>query len=397
MRCGLGTKMLVFVLQNLVYVQLLRRSADLRPPSGLSLRYGSLTCSHTFLWNDFWVLWGKLHRGWWWGGGFKYLGMIWNFLLMWIHWFCHRYVSNFPFDPIHIKTLNRASKAFVTPRRSAGRFLWQTHIFPNHPTFGLEITGQTNEFNELSQTQWMSLAIWTQIKGYGQVRRPFQGGLYTNVTESGRFSVCADKLFKVARMSATVPPSAPPPFCSPFCARCSFTRTPTRTKAADAKRSGDVTFASFLPPANARPRGRLVRVIIVEENKASTRPGTSSDGDSLLLPPFQRFAFLVLPPLSLHPFALLSTLSPLRALVLKAIWCLPAGFHLTGDFESERWHRHHRENGQIWGATARLPNEAAELSREWLRKKTPQSIWYVCVHLIESIGGPWETTKGGKS
>ena len=34
---------------------------------------------------------------------------------------------------------------------------------------GSEITGQTNEFNELSQTQSMSLAIWTPIKGYGQV------------------------------------------------------------------------------------------------------------------------------------------------------------------------------------------------------------------------------------
>lgn len=167
---------------------------------------------------------------------FEYLSMILNFLLMWIHWFCHRYVSNFPFDPFHIKALKRSSKGFVTLARSAGDFLWQTHIFPNHPTFGLEITGQTNEFNELSDTQWMPLAIWTQIKGYGQVSRPFQGGLYTNVTESGRFSVCADKLFKVPRMSVTVPPFALPPFCSPFCVCCSFRRSPTSTKAESAKR-----------------------------------------------------------------------------------------------------------------------------------------------------------------
>lgn len=167
---------------------------------------------------------------------FEYLSMILNFLLMWIHWFCHRYVSNFPFDPIHIKALKRSSKGFVTLTGSAGDFLWQTHIFPNHPTFGLEITGQTNEFNELSETQWMPLAIWTQIKGYGQVSRPFQGGLYTNVTESGRFSVRADKLFKVPRMSVTVPPSALPPFCSPFCVFCSFRRSPTSTKAESAKR-----------------------------------------------------------------------------------------------------------------------------------------------------------------
>lgn len=93
---------------------------------------------------------------------------------MWIHWFCHRYVSNFPFDPIHITALKRSSKGFVTPRRSVGDYLWLTHIFPNQQTFGQEITGQTNEFNELSQTQWMPLAIWTPIKGYGQVSRPFQ-------------------------------------------------------------------------------------------------------------------------------------------------------------------------------------------------------------------------------
>lgn len=78
---------------------------------------------------------------------FKYLGMILNFLLMWIHWFCHRYASNFPFDPVHLKALKCSSKGFVTLRRSAGDFLWETHIFPNRPTFGLEITGQTNEFN----------------------------------------------------------------------------------------------------------------------------------------------------------------------------------------------------------------------------------------------------------
>lgn len=41
-------------------------------------------------------------------------------------------------------------------------------------------------------------------------------------------------------------------------------------------------------------------------------------------------------------------------------------------------------------------NAAAKLLYVWLRKKTFQSIWYLCVHLIESIGGPWETTKGGK-
>lgn len=105
----------------------------------------------------------------------KYLWMILNSLLMWIHWFCHRYVSNFPFDPIHTEALKCSSKGFVTLPRSVGDYLWLAHIFPNQQTFGLEITGQTNEFNELSHTQWMPLAIWTPIKGYGQVSRPFQG------------------------------------------------------------------------------------------------------------------------------------------------------------------------------------------------------------------------------
>lgn len=197
---------------------------------------------------------------------FKYLGMILNSLLMWIHWFCHRYASNFPFDPVHIKALKRSSKGFVTLRRSAGDFLWQTHIFPNRPAFGLEITGQTNEFNELSQTQWMPLAIWTQIKGYGQVSRPFQGGLYTNVTESSRFSVCADKLFKVPRMSVMVPPSALLPFCSPFCVCCSFMRSPTSTKARNAKRFCDVCLISLSDERSAV--GPTSERLHCRENKA---------------------------------------------------------------------------------------------------------------------------------
>ena len=47
---------------------------------------------------------------------------------------------------------------------------------PNQQTFGLEITGQTNEFNELSQTQRLPFAIWTQIKGYGQASKPLSKG-----------------------------------------------------------------------------------------------------------------------------------------------------------------------------------------------------------------------------
>lgn len=115
------------------------------------------------------------------------------------------------------------------------------------------------------------------------------------MTESGRFSVYADKLFKVPRMSVMVPPSAPPPFCSPFCVCCSFRRSPTSTKAENAERFCDVTFASFLSAASAPWRGPASERHHCRGNKARMRPGTSSDGDSLLLPPFHHFAFLILP------------------------------------------------------------------------------------------------------
>lgn len=112
----------------------------------------------------------------------------------------------------------------------------------------------------------MPLAIWTQIKGYGQVSRPFQGGLYTNVTESSRSSVCADKLFKVPRMSVMVPPSALLPFCSPFCVCCSFMKSPTSTKARNAKRFCGVCliFSRWL---TALLRGQQVRDVIVGKTK----------------------------------------------------------------------------------------------------------------------------------
>lgn len=42
-------------------------------------------------------------------------------------------------------------------------------------------------------------------------------GLYTNVTECSRFSVCADKLFKVLGMSVIVPSSTLPPLFPILC------------------------------------------------------------------------------------------------------------------------------------------------------------------------------------
>lgn len=144
-------------------------------------------------------------------------------------------------------------------------------------------------------------------------------GLYTNVTECGCFSVCADKLFKVPGMSVIVPSSTLPPFCSPFCVCCSST-VPQIQKRKNAKR-----FATFALPHFSLPNvvlyGPTSGRRYCQENKAELRPRTTSDGDSLLLPPFHRFAFLILPsftPLILVPFRSLS-LSSLRDFIFKAL------------------------------------------------------------------------------
>lgn len=241
----------------------------------------------------------------------------------------------------------------------------------------------------------MPLAIWTQIKGYGQVRRPFQGGLYTNVTESSRFSVCADKLFKVLRMSVMVPLSALLPFCSPFCVCCSFMRSPTSTKARNAKHFCDVCLISLsnkrsaVGPTSERHHCR--------ENKAQMWPGTSSDADSLLHPPFHRFAFLTLP--SFPPLVYPRLRSPRRSLLAELMfwkrWCFPAGFTWWTISNPKEDKSVFRKMAEFLQRCACLMKPLSCHVSGW--EKTPQSIWCVCVHLIESSGGPWETTKGGKS
>lgn len=232
----------------------------------------------------------------------------------------------------------------------------------------------------------------------GRSAGPFKRGLYTNVTESSRSSVCADKLFKVPRMSVMVPPSALPPFCSPFCVCCSFMRSPTSTKARNAKRFCDVCliFSRWL---TALPRGQQVRDVIVGKTKHKCGQ------EHLLMPThYSTLLFAALPfwpsSLSLSSFTLgfvhPSSLSPPPSSCFGSADVSPTGFtwwtisNPKGDKRvlSGKWQNF---------AMVRLPNEAAELSGQWLRKKTPQSIWCVCVHLIESSRGPWETTKGGKS
>lgn len=219
---------------------------------------------------------------------------------MWIHWFCYRYISNFPFDPIHIKALKCSSKGFVTLRRSVGDYVWLTHIFPNQQTFGLEITGQTNEFNELSQTQWMPLAIWTPVKGYGQVSKAFQG-VCTQMWQNAVASVSGltSCLKCWGCQSVIVPSSTLPPLSSVFCLLLFHQQS---RKYKSGKKKAKRLFFFFLRccvclislgrALRCRPTCRRV---YCRGNKAELRRRTTSDGDSLLLPPFHRFTFLILP------------------------------------------------------------------------------------------------------
>lgn len=54
-------------------------------------------------------------------------------------------------------------------------------------------------------------------KGIWAGQQAHSRGLYTNVTESSRFSVCTDKLFKVLGMSVIVPSSTLPPLFPILC------------------------------------------------------------------------------------------------------------------------------------------------------------------------------------
>lgn len=138
------------------------------------------------------------------------------------------------------KPWNALQKGLL-PRRGqwAITYGWLT-FFPNQQTFGLEITGQTNEFNELSRRQWMPLAIWTPIKGYGQVSRPFQG-VCTQMWQNALASVSAlTSCSKCRGCHVIVPSSAAlptdtPTFVAHFVSDALSANSPTYTKAEECK------------------------------------------------------------------------------------------------------------------------------------------------------------------
>lgn len=119
-------------------------------------------------------------------------------------------------------------------------------------------------------------------------------GLYTNVTECGCFSVCADKLFKVPGMSVIVPSSTLPPFVPYFVSVALSWTVPQVQKRKNAKRllRCSVCLISLRQMLCCRPTSWR---LYCRENKAELRHWTTSDGDWLLLPPFHHFAFLILP------------------------------------------------------------------------------------------------------
>lgn len=150
-------------------------------------------------------------------------------------------------------------------------------------------------------------------KGIWAGQQALSRGLYTNVTECSCFSVCADKLFKVPGMSVIVPPSTLPPFV-PYFVSVALSRTvPQVQKRKNAKRllRCSVCLISLRRMLCCRATSRR---LYCRENKAELRRRTTSDGESLLLPPFHHFTFLILP--SLPPLIHF----PLRLLSLFSLW-----------------------------------------------------------------------------
>lgn len=211
------------------------------------------------------------------------------------------------------KPWNALQKGLL-PRRGqwAITYGWLT-FFPNQQTFGLEITGQTNEFNELSGRQWMPLAIWTPIKGYGQVSRPFQG-VCTQMWQNAVASVSTlTSCSKCWGCHVIVPSSAaptPPLLLLTLCLML-FQRTVRQTQKQE---NAKLFFLFFwgvgyrcLISLRSRTRRRYAatsgRDVIVAINKAKAQPRTTSDGNALLLPAFSPLWFSD-PPLLPSPHSL---------------------------------------------------------------------------------------------
>lgn len=149
------------------------------------------------------------------------------------------------------KPWNALQKGLL-PRRGqwAITYGWLT-FFPNQQTFGLEITGQTNEFNELSRRQWMPLAIWTPIKGYGQVSRPFQGvctQMWQNAVASVSALTSCSKCWgcHVIVPSCAALPADTPTFVAHFVSDALSANSLTNTKAEECKPFPSLAYSSTL-------------------------------------------------------------------------------------------------------------------------------------------------------
>lgn len=147
-------------------------------------------------------------------------------------------------------------------------------------------------------------------KGIWAGQQALSRGLYTNVTESSCFSVCADKFFKVLGMSVIVPSSTLPPLFPILCLLLFHEESHNEKSRRMRSIFCNVHFSSFLSP-ECSAVGQHVGDFIVEENKAELRHWTTFDGDSLLLPSFHLFTFLILPsfPPLIHCHCVLSFFS----------------------------------------------------------------------------------------
>lgn len=128
------------------------------------------------------------------------------------------------------------------------------------------------------------------------------------------------------------------------------------------------------------------------ENKAELRRRTTFDAYSLLLPPFH-FTFAILPsipPLIHFSFSFITVFFSL-SFMLNALMC---------PLDSLQQLKQMKQGTEKWGPSWRKSLSAMFPGcscRGVLWELTSYSIWYLCVRLIESIGGPWETSEGGKS
>lgn len=136
----------------------------------------------------------------------------------------------------------------------------------------------------------------------------------------------------------------------------------------------------FLPKLYAK--GWRVGEVIVENTTLNYSHRMTSNSESLLHPPFHHFSPYD-PPL-IHVSLCVFMLDPLRFTIASS------------KLIQIKWSVLKKRNCLIplfiWFMIISVSLVIVECF-EWLS----WSIWYLFVHIIESIGGPWENTEGGKS